>query len=150
MLKTKGYNPVSYPPNRYGCKSCIEHNVRQRQQCFTYGSSGLRGKHCKCKKSDQSKKDLTWLMGGNLLWEILGTPTAICGCCNNMELSYRFNFKIYNFCKVAFYCSKKCEVNSWNHYKNIARPSTICSKNILLTYQNKKNSTPSSQKRMQS
>lgn len=32
VLKTQGCNPVRYPPNRCGYKSCIEQNVRQRQQ----------------------------------------------------------------------------------------------------------------------
>ena len=39
-----------------------------------------------------------------------------CGGCNNMESSFKFSFKT---CKRAFYCSKKCEVNSWNHHMNL-------------------------------
>ena len=44
-----------------------------------------------------------------------------CGGCNNMESNRRFNFKTCSNCKVAFYCLKKCQVNSWDHHKNLCQ-----------------------------
>ena len=39
MLKTQGCHPVSYAPNRYRCKSCIEQNIRQCQHCLWWATN---------------------------------------------------------------------------------------------------------------
>ena len=38
-----------------------------------------------------------------------------------MELNFKSNFKTCSNCKVAFHFSKKCQVNSWNHHKNLCQ-----------------------------